>query len=1001
MNRRVIPHLSLLKRLRVNFQRARSHRAFSKATTFGLVLLLASFPTGALSQGLIITPTTTLAAETGNNTSSANSFADSGNGNLRAGNVSKVDIRTLLYPGATTNFYAHLMPWWGLTNHINIGYAYLDNEYPQSPTSLDPQITQQVDDMLSRGIHGAFLYWRCAAKADSSGKLVCTADDSRQTNIHHDKMAHYLRNEAEMREGHFKFALQWDGSALDPCARSLTCNMTSQLIKDLKYANEHFWNSPGYLKFDGRPVVLFFDPDRFGLLNWDRVTASIQAYGNPIFIFRNSGGFTSPRGLFSRALLTGGSFGWIDLATLDPTNWAQVYLTNFYTAGKKDPTLHTIGSVYKGFNDSLGFGAVNNPLTRNYRVMNQDCGKTWLNTFRIINGGPDPEDPQNLLKKLPSLYSESNQLESIQVNTWNDHEEGSEHESGIENCVQVGASLTGSMLNWNLVGGNETKLDHYVVFISLDGENLMPLIQPALGTTSLDLSNYALAPGTYTLHVKAIGKPMMSNRMSNAVKYTVGDLPPVASLSVTPISGSAPLTVTATAAGSDSDGVAVSTSIDFGDGTVVQDSAASHTYAKPGQYRVTASVVDNAGASSSNSVLVNATNTLPVATLSLSATSAIAGGPPIVADASGSHDPDGTLAFSRIEWGDGSPPTSGTSGSHIYNLAGNYTARSLVVDNFGVVARSTTTTVNVAGPRVTISTPTTGSIIPTAQVHVVATAIPGPSGEVTCPAVGTCNATFQILDARGSTSVRVYGPVRASPTGVLETDIFLNNPDEQHRLTVRVTDTAGVSGQSTVNLWLKNQAPVVTLSVAPSSGIVPLTVEASTAASADPDGTIVSRSLDFGDGTVDNNATASHTYSSVGKYTVTATLTDDLDGTSTGTQEVHVMYNFAGFLSPLSGAANFPVGATIPVKFSLSDANNAVVSTATAMLDVFLVGAGGALTPVPVTSNGSNTGNQFRFDPVEQQYIYGLSTAGYAKGTYMLKVSIDDQTTHQLQISLK
>jgi hypothetical protein len=219
---------------------------------------------------------------------------------------------------------------------------------------------------------------------------------------------------------------------------------------------------------------------------------------------------------------------------------------------------------------------------------------------------------------------------------------------------------------------------------------------------------------------------------------------------------------------------------------------------------VTAIAVDNAGTSSSNSVLVNATNTIPVATLSLSSTSGIAGGPPIIGDASGSHDPDGTLPVSRIEWGDGSR-TDGTSGSHVYNQAGTYTARALVVDNFGTVARSSTKTVSIAGPMVTISSPTTGSIISTGKVHVVAAATAGPSGEVSCPAVGDCSATFQILDARGSTSVRVYGPVRASPTGVLETDVSLSNPDEQHRLTVRVIDTAGVTGQSTVNIWLKNR----------------------------------------------------------------------------------------------------------------------------------------------------------------------------------------------------
>jgi PKD repeat protein len=68
------------------------------------------------------------------------------------------------------------------------------------------------------------------------------------------------------------------------------------------------------------------------------------------------------------------------------------------------------------------------------------------------------------------------------------------------------------------------------------------------------------------------------------------------------------------------------------------------------------------------------------------------------------------------------------------------------------------------------------------------------------------------------------------------------------------------------------QEPAASLTVTPSSGIVPLTVNASTAASTDPDGSIVFRSIAFGDGAAINNATTSHTY----KYIVTATLTDDL-----------------------------------------------------------------------------------------------------------------------------
>jgi len=55
----------------------------------GLVILL-SFSLPALA-GTSIVPTTTLAAETGNNTSGANSFQTQSNGNIAPGNVSKVD----------------------------------------------------------------------------------------------------------------------------------------------------------------------------------------------------------------------------------------------------------------------------------------------------------------------------------------------------------------------------------------------------------------------------------------------------------------------------------------------------------------------------------------------------------------------------------------------------------------------------------------------------------------------------------------------------------------------------------------------------------------------------------------------------------------------------------------------------------------------------------------------------------------------------------------------
>ena len=96
---------------------------------------------------LQITPATTLAAETTGNTSAAANFVTQSNGNLGASNISKLDIHSLLYPGAQTKIFAHLVLWFGQSNHMNVGYS-----------STDPaQVKRQVDDMISRGIDGVIM----------------------------------------------------------------------------------------------------------------------------------------------------------------------------------------------------------------------------------------------------------------------------------------------------------------------------------------------------------------------------------------------------------------------------------------------------------------------------------------------------------------------------------------------------------------------------------------------------------------------------------------------------------------------------------------------------------------------------------------------------------------------------------------------------------------------------------------------------------------------------
>lgn len=84
-------------------------------------------------------------------------------------------------------------------------------------------------------------------------------------------------------------------------------------------------------------------------------------------------------------------------------------------------------------------------------------------------------------------------------------------------------------------------------------------------------------------------------------------------------------------------------------------------------------------------------------------------------------------------------------------------------------------------------------------------------------------------------------------------------------------------------------APSAVLSVTPQSGTAPVTVTADSSASSDSDGSIVSRSINFGDGYVaSNTATASHSYVNAGTYTVTLSVTDNSGLTATATKSVSV-----------------------------------------------------------------------------------------------------------------
>jgi hypothetical protein len=141
----------------------------------------------------------------------------------------------------------------------------------------------------------------------------------------------------------------------------------------------------------------------------------------------------------------------------------------------------------------------------------------------------------------------------------------------------------------------------------------------------------------------------------------------------------------------------------------------------------------------------------------------------------------------------------------------------------------------------------------------------------------------------------------------------------------------------------------------------------------------------------------------VGKFTYTVAVTDQAGNVATRNVSYTVAYAFGGFLAPVSLAKPFKLGSTIPVKFGLADAGGASIAGATAKISLQkFSGATPAGDPLEVTSaGGANTGNLFRYDPVDNQYIFNLDTKGLSAGTWQIIITLDDQTMKTVLVTIK
>jgi PKD repeat protein len=284
-------------------------------------------------------------------------------------------------------------------------------------------------------------------------------------------------------------------------------------------------------------------------------------------------------------------------------------------------------------------------------------------------------------------------------------------------------------------------------------------------------------------------------------------------------------------------------------------------------------------------------------------------GRPVMFDATHSYDPDHDTISYAWSFGDGGTASS-ASPSHTYQNKGNYTVTLTVNDTLANLA-SASKLISVASfePNVTIIS-TTPNPANTGQPVTIAFTTSSPTTIKNIGVNWGDGTTADILTGTTTSDTHTY-----TSTGSRTLSTFTIN--------VTATNAAGPASATTTET-VNDRPPTVTiLSVSPNPTTTGelVTVKFS---STDPDGSINSYSVNWGDGKTDTGipgiATSdNHSYNSAGTFTITVTANDNSGSTGKGTGSVKILPPSVPNLTIISLTPN-PVftSATVTVTFNVS-----------------------------------------------------------------------------------
>jgi len=295
----------------------------------------------------------------------------------------RTDVRSSLAANSFINgsneptMLAVYLPWFGRPGHIDVGYSSQDRVV----------LGEQIDQAKQLGIAAFVVNWY-GQRQDFEDKA-------------------YALMQQVAAESNFKVAIMYDEDDSEPGVE------TDAILADLQYAYDRYIGPhagvarAAYLTYDGRPIVFIFP--KGGHADWKRVRQAVKSWENPPLLIMKDirpADADSFDGFY--AWVNPGKQGWQH----DGSNWGQQYLDSFYkTMVTEYPNKITVGAAWPGFNDSKASWSQN-------RKMDSRCGRTFYDTLRLFR----------------RYYDQQHPLPYLMIETWNDYEEGTAIERGVDTC---------------------------------------------------------------------------------------------------------------------------------------------------------------------------------------------------------------------------------------------------------------------------------------------------------------------------------------------------------------------------------------------------------------------------------------------------------------------------------------------------------------------------------------------------------------------------------------